>query len=143
MQLIEPKTNEDFESYYQLRWEILRKPWNQPPGSEKDELENNAYHLLIKDDNLFPVAVGRLHVEHQIGIIRYMAVSTAHQKNGLGSLLLKNLENKAFNDFNCYSIQLNARENAIPFYLKNGYQVIKKSHLLFNTIQHYLMEKIK
>jgi ribosomal protein S18 acetylase RimI-like enzyme len=36
---------------------------------------------------------------------------------------------------------LHAREIAIGFYQKLGYQMIEKSHLLFGEIQHYLMEK--
>ena len=36
MKVLEPKTKEDFKKYYDLRWRILRKPWNQPRGSEKE-----------------------------------------------------------------------------------------------------------
>lgn len=38
-------------------------------------------------------------------------------------------------------IVLNARENAIKFYEKNGYHIIEKSYLLFGKIQHYKMIK--
>jgi ribosomal protein S18 acetylase RimI-like enzyme len=38
-------------------------------------------------------------------------------------------------------IILHAREIALGFYEKLGYQLIEKSHLLFGEIQHYLMEK--
>jgi ribosomal protein S18 acetylase RimI-like enzyme len=38
-------------------------------------------------------------------------------------------------------IILHAREIAIGFYQKLGYETIEKSHLLFGEIQHYLMEK--
>ena len=34
-----PKTKNDFIKYYYLRWKLLRKPHNQPKGSELDELE--------------------------------------------------------------------------------------------------------
>jgi hypothetical protein len=36
---------------------------------------------------------------------------------------------------------LHAREIAIPFYESLGYEIIEKSHCLFNEIQHYLMRK--
>lgn len=31
-----PQTAEELESYYQFRWEMLRKPLHQPKGSERD-----------------------------------------------------------------------------------------------------------
>ena len=34
--VIEPQTQEEFKQYYSLRYEILRKPWRQPKGSERD-----------------------------------------------------------------------------------------------------------
>lgn len=43
----QPKTKEDFEKYYDLRYRILRKPWNQPRGSEKDELEKESFHIMV------------------------------------------------------------------------------------------------
>ena len=34
--VIEPQTPEEFKQYYNLRFEILRKPWGQPKSSERD-----------------------------------------------------------------------------------------------------------
>ena len=31
-----PKTDQELESYFHFRWAMLRKPLNQPQGSEKD-----------------------------------------------------------------------------------------------------------
>ena len=39
------------------------------------------------------------------------------------------------------SLMLNARPNAVNFYRRNGYEVIKESYILFGTMQHYLMTK--
>ena len=38
-----PSTEKEFERYRDLRWGILRAPWNQPKGSEVDELESKAF----------------------------------------------------------------------------------------------------
>ncbi len=35
----QPETEDEFRSYYQLRWKLLRAPWKQPEGSEIDEIE--------------------------------------------------------------------------------------------------------
>ena len=36
---------------------------------------------------------------------------------------------------------LQAREVAVDFYKSQGYQILEKSHVLFDHIQHYLMQK--
>jgi predicted GNAT family N-acyltransferase len=38
-------------------------------------------------------------------------------------------------------VVLQARESAVPFYKSNGYEIVKKTHLLFNEIPHWLMKK--
>ena len=58
----------------------------------------------------------------------------------LGTILLEKLEDIASKN-NIKNIFLHSRENAIDFYKKNGYIIEKKSHLLFNEVQHWLMKK--
>jgi hypothetical protein len=36
---------------------------------------------------------------------------------------------------------LQARENAVPFYLSIGYSIVEKSFLMWGLIQHFKMEK--
>jgi predicted GNAT family N-acyltransferase len=38
-------------------------------------------------------------------------------------------------------IFLQARENAVPFYITMGFRVTEKTFLLFEKIQHFAMEK--
>ncbi len=69
-----PKTKKEQEEYYNLRWEILRKPWNQPKGSEKDEYENDAIHIAAFVNGKI-IGVGRIHFNSkEEAQIRYMAV---------------------------------------------------------------------
>ena len=42
----QPKTDRDFQDYYDLRWRILRLAHDQPRGSEKDDLEELSIHLM-------------------------------------------------------------------------------------------------
>ena len=44
-----PKSQQEFEQYYHLRWKILRKPLNQIQGSERDELEAQSVHRAVFD----------------------------------------------------------------------------------------------
>lgn len=141
MKVLTPTTQQDFDQYFDLRWCILREPWQQPHGSEKDELEDTSHHVMVCDDTGQAIGVGRLHASSNTqGQIRYMAVATTHQGKGIGSLLLTELENIARSQ-SFESILLHARENAVPFYLHHGYTQLEKSHLLFGSIQHYKMFK--
>ena len=138
---ITPTNEQEFKAYYRLRWQILRKPWHQELGSERDELENQACHRMVVDENNQVVAVGRLHQTAQFsGQIRYMAVAEEHQGNGLGQVLLADLENQA-QHLGVNEISLNAREAAKPFYQKLGYQEQGFSHLLFDEIKHFSFTK--
>jgi N-acetylglutamate synthase-like GNAT family acetyltransferase len=141
MKIIKPSTTSDFEKYYRLRWEVLRKPWNQPLGSEKDSMEEQSIHALMLDENEEAVAVCRLQFNSsKVGQIRFMAVEESSQGKGLGKEILNYLENKA-KEQGIKFIVLDARENAINFYLSMGYELKEKAHLLYGEIQHYKMEK--
>ena len=142
MKFISPKTEDEFYKYYLLRYNILRKPWKQHPGSEKEESDKNSIHrMLIDSKNGNALAVGRLHFNsNDEGQIRYMAVDNDAQGRGLGTQMIVELESIARKE-SIKWIVLQARENAVPFYKNNGYEIIKKTHLLFNEIQHWLMKK--
>lgn len=135
-----PETDDEWLRYYDLRWRILRAPWHQPHGSEKDTLESVSIHRMICNDDS-TLAIGRLHPAGSAKMqIRYMAVDTEFQGQGLGGLILESLEIQAI-EFASNTIILHARENAVPFYEHRGYKVIEPSHRLFDQIQHYYMVK--
>jgi ribosomal protein S18 acetylase RimI-like enzyme len=135
-----PKTEMEWESYYDLRFRILREPWNQPRGSERNDGDDSAIHAaFFQNGDIFGVARLDL-MENKIGQIRFMAVETDSQGKGIGEKLMLHLESIAFEN-DKKKIILHAREIAIGFYRKLGYELIEKSHLLFGEIQHYLMEK--
>jgi len=142
VEIIEPNTSDEFKIYYNLRYEVLRKPWLQPKGSERDEEEETSLHRMIIDEpNGKAVAVGRLQFNTiEEAQIRYMAVSDDYQGMGYGSKIVKALDNIA-REKGSRKIILQSRENAVKFYEKNGYKIIEKSYLLFDEIQHWLMEK--
>ena len=105
------------------------------------EFEDISFHCFIKDDNGNAVAVGRLHnIDETTAQIRYMAVAPEYQKLGFGRDILRQLENHAKSN-NITLIRLHAREGAIGFYERYGYICREPTHILFNTIHHYLMDK--
>ena len=136
-----PADDSEFETYYALRWKVLRAPWNQPPGSEKDEFEGNAIHLAAWNNSGKMVGVGRLHrMAGRQGQIRYMAVEPVAQGRGIGKALLEELELRAVQE-GLIEIYLNAREEALQFYTDSGYELLGPAHLLFGAIPHFRMRK--
>lgn len=136
-----PSSAEEFSQYYHLRWKILRKPWQQLLGSEQDQLEKQAIHRMVINDNNEVLAVGRLEkVTEQLGQVRFMAVDDKAQGEGLGQKIISALEHKA-SQLGMSEMCLNARENALGFYQKLGYENQGFSHTLFDEVKHYRMVK--
>jgi len=140
-QVISPETEEDFERYYQLRWQLLRQPWDLPQGSEKDEYESFALHRMIVDGDNTPIAVARLHVTSvEEGQIRYMAVAKEHRGQSLGTLLMMALEEEARKQ-GLKRLVLNSQEGSDLFYVKCGYRVTGDAPTLFGSISYQQMKK--
>ncbi len=132
--------DDEFKQYYNLRWRILRKPWNQAEGSEKDELEGECIHIIAKDDDTV-IGIGRLQFNSKDEAqIRYMAIETEYEKQGIGKQIVAALEKQA-RDKNRTMIILDAREPAAGFYENLGYVKKESTYLLFNSIQHFMMKK--
>lgn len=136
-----PESPNDWESYFELRWRVLRAPWQQPRGSERDPLDSESVNLMVCGVDRGPRAVGRLHFPSpDVGQVRYMAVDPAWRRRGMGRRVLKELERVA-KQKGAKKIRLNARENAVPFYESQGYAVVGRGELLFGEIRHEVMEK--
>ena len=87
-------------------------PWNQPKGSEKDELEEESFHSMVCETDRIPI----------------------------GKIILAGLEEEAQNR-GAKQIILNSREPAIPFYRTAGYTIIGPAHTLYESIKHVRMVK--
>jgi len=129
----------EMEAYFELRHEILRKPWGMVKGTEQADDDVTSLHYAAFDDDNNMIGVGRLHFNSpEEGQIRFMAVS--QQGKGVGKAIMHAMEQEAARQ-NAKSIVLHARELAVPFYEKLGYQITNKSYLLFGEIQHWEMRK--
>ncbi|EKO4005553.1 bifunctional GNAT family N-acetyltransferase/hotdog fold thioesterase [Vibrio fluvialis] len=120
--LITPKTDNQLNKYYHFRWQLLREPWRMPIGSERDEYDAMSHHRMIVDSRGRPIAIGRLYITpDNEGQIRYMAVKASSRAKGMGSLVLVALESLARQE-GAKRLVCNAREDAIKFYEKNGFE---------------------
>lgn len=119
-----PENSEEWEKYLLFRWEILRKPLGMSQDSLADDLEDQSYHLMGVDNDENVIASGRVHFNSQEEAqIRYMAVVDSFKRKGIGSQIVKILEEYALSK-GASKMILNARENAISFYLSLGYEEI-------------------
>jgi ribosomal protein S18 acetylase RimI-like enzyme len=135
-----PNSDMEWQNYYDLRYRILRKPWAQLLGSERNEGDATGIHLAIFENRIIK-AIARLDIsgEHT-GQVRFVAVETNEQGKGFGKLIMDEAE-KISKERGDRKMILHARETALNFYHKLGYKLVEKSHLLFGEIQHFLMEK--
>ena len=138
-----PETPQEWEQYYQLRYTVLREPWGQLKGSEVLQDENQADHVMVIDSETHEImGVARMQTNTPTqGQVRCVAVAPHVQGQGVGKLLMKYLEELA-QQKGIKEIILDARENAVKFYLSIGYEIFEDSYLLFGEIQHWKMRKI-
>jgi len=105
-----PQTLKEWRDYFHLRWQILRAPWQQKVGSERDEYDDleDTVHLAAIDGQIY--SIGRLHlISPEQAQIRYMATHPDIRGKMLGSLILGTLEIRA-KDVGVQTIILNARK---------------------------------
>jgi predicted GNAT family N-acyltransferase len=139
--LIIPSTKKELKLYYDLRFDVLRKAWKQPKKTVKDEWEDISLHVLMLNEDDEAIATGRLQFNsNQEGQIRSMAVKENYRSRGLGTIVLRFLEEKAV-EKKLSRIILDARDKAVHFYEKNGYTSEGPSYTLFEEIPHVKMSK--
>ena len=136
-----PTSPDEWDCYFDLRWRVLREPWNQPRGSERDDLEPHGSHLAAWTEAGAAIAVGRLHLNSATEAqVRYMAVEPTFAGSGLGSRILLGLEARA-RELGASHLVLNSRELARRFYERHGYAVIGPAATMFNEVAHVRMAK--
>jgi ribosomal protein S18 acetylase RimI-like enzyme len=136
-----PQTEEEFERYRDLRWRILRAPWNQPRIKAQDDLGSDDFPIMVCEVDGIPIGVGRAHfISEDEAQIRSISVEPECEGKGIGTIVLKELE-KIVTEKGARRIIIHARNSAIEFYKKNGYKEVEPSYTLFGEVEHTLMEK--
>tara|TARA_X000000368_G_scaffold91488_1_gene69920 strand:+ start:301 stop:744 length:444 start_codon:yes stop_codon:yes gene_type:complete len=119
-----PENKDEWERYLLFRWEMLRKPLGMSMDSLADSIEEESFHLMGIDEEGNVIASGRVHFNTpDEAQIRYMAVDDDFKRQGIGSEIVTELERYALSK-KAVTITLNARENAISFYLSLGYSEV-------------------
>jgi GNAT superfamily N-acetyltransferase len=131
---------------FSVRHPVLRK--GMPLEScqfEGDDLPDTRHYGLFEDQKLAGVISlfarkNDLFSEEKQMQIRGMAVLDLHQKKGYGKLLVAYCEEMLRKE-NQSLIWFNARENAVGFYKKMGYQIIGTPFEVETIGLHYVMYK--
>jgi predicted GNAT family N-acyltransferase len=135
-----PQNGKEWESYYDLRFRVLREPLSQPRGSEKNDGDEKGIHFAFFENDKVH-AIARLDLmENKIAQVRFVAVDFDLQGKGFGKKIMFATESKS-RELGMEKIILHARDYAVDFYLNLGYKMIEPSYKLFDVLQHFLMEK--
>jgi GNAT superfamily N-acetyltransferase len=141
MEVHPPNTDAEWASYRELRWRVLRAPWNQPHAPDAGEDQEDQIHAMIAGPSGAALAVGRIIFKTSgEAQVRSMATDESHRGQGLGRRIIEYLE-QAARLRGVAAISLNAREAAVPFYARLGYEPTGEGPLLFGCIRHTSMRK--
>ena len=122
-----------------LRFRILREPLGLPPGSEWYEFEEDCVHLIAVEGQAV-VGCVLFHPDGEGGgRLLQMAVEEHLQGQGIGRILVERLEREIARD-GTRSVHLHARDHAIGFYERLGYERIGDVFVEIG-IPHYDMKK--
>jgi GNAT superfamily N-acetyltransferase len=138
----QPADERECEASYDLRWRVLREPWNQPRGSERDQLDGTdcVWDVVAVDDGRI-VGSSRLHLNTQDEAqLRFLAVEEDQRGGGIGKRIVESIEDEARRR-GAKWIVANVREDAIPFYQKLGWRATGPGPRLFDSIHHVRMSK--
>lgn len=141
MEIRAPQNDLEWENYFDLRFRILRQPLQQALGSERNDGDATGIHFALYENQLLK-AIARLDLQAKnVAQVRFVAVENDSQGKGFGKKIMLEIE-KYCKQNQLVKIELQARENAVPFYLRLNYELIEPTHLLFGKIQHFLMVKV-
>jgi len=114
------KNQQELEEMFYQRWLVLRSPLGMEIGSERDNHEDGALHLIAMCDRKIIASARLRELSPKLGSISYVAVLPEFQNQGIGTKLIKQLIAKA-QQKNLTTLRLMSRINAIKFYQKLGF----------------------
>ncbi len=123
-----------------LRRDVLRKPLGLEFTVDQLAAESGSLHLAAFDEDVLVGCLMLTPKGKDTIQMRQVAVRPDHQGKGLGAAMVR--ESEAAARFHNYKrMVLNARETAVPFYLKLGYKVVGEPFVEVG-LPHRRMEKV-
>jgi N-acetylglutamate synthase-like GNAT family acetyltransferase len=137
-----PTTKGEFKAYYALRYHVLRKPWGEPKGTEKDDFEPISQHIMAVDDSTNEIVgvVKLFEKEPGVGQFSHLAIHHDYQRQGIGKILMEAVEELA-RQKGYKILGAMSRLTTTGYFEKKGYRIKGLPSNYFNTIQVVWMEK--
>ncbi len=153
----EPGSQAELDAYYRLRWEVLRKPHGQPPGSERSPLDMDSVHLVARIDGRV-VGAAAFHLRttrtrelgkgiriprrrpRSLSLVRQMAVAEGYRGRGIGDALMAEIESRC-ERAGVREYVVHARTSAVAFYARHCYRATGPGATLFGEVEHCVMSK--
>jgi GNAT superfamily N-acetyltransferase len=147
VEFAEPRTEEELERYYRLRYERLRKEWGLPEGSERDHpAEAGSSHIVAKVDSriigaaCYAVGMTERHGERLLYVrFRQLAVDAQFEGHGIGSALMRLVEERA-RGIGAKEIVGNVRVDNVAYFERHGWIVLGEGEPLYG-FEHVSMAK--
>jgi ribosomal protein S18 acetylase RimI-like enzyme len=134
----EVNNQQELAEMFDQRWLVLRSPLGMEKGSERDNHEDGAVHLIGICDRKIIASARLRELSPGLGNISYVAVLPEFQNQGIGTKLIENLIVKA-QEKNLKTLRLMSRINAIKFYQRIGFS--EQDHPFdFLGIPHIFMQ---
>ena len=121
---------------------IREKVFMEEQGFEDefDDIDFTCIHLVVFDDEQ-PIGCARL-IKDNNAVFGRIAVLKEYRHHHIGSYILQCLEEKA-EELGYQYTELSAQVQAIPFYLKNGYEVYGDEYLDEGCPHRHMKKAIK
>jgi predicted GNAT family N-acyltransferase len=120
-------TPEDRPEIAALRTRVFVEEQGVPPEIEQDAADDDAVHVLSRDDRGAVVATGRLLVRGRSAGIGRMAADAAVRGRGHGAAVLAELHRQAVL-LGVTEIELHAQVGARGFYERAGYTAVGEEY---------------
>ena len=129
-----------YEETLSLRKRILRDPLRLEWSEEEKAWEARERHFVLREEGRVIGCVVARDLGENVFKLRQMAVEPQRQKAGLGRVLLERVEGLLIGE-GVTGFELNARDLAVGFYEKLGYQRVGDEFVEV-SIPHWKMEKM-
>lgn len=118
------QTDEEWAALHDIRRRVLFAPGRHATAIEYDDnhpddrLPDNVPHILMLDEQ--PIGVARLDLKGDYAVVRLVAITPEHQRNGFGDIMDQMLTEKS-RQLGVKQMRVNAAPDAVGFYEKTGW----------------------